>query len=229
MKIIRTGVLCLCAMATFVCRAQEPDFLVGVEGGGGLSTLRGNQVLNNLDPLLGYTGGLWIRYDFKRFFTLKTGVYYDLKGTTGDIGIVDTAGNKLGTFKVKQSFNYISVPLLARLNFGKKVSWFINAGPYMCILLRQTVTSESALIFFPSGESDGTNDFNRTDFGVSMGIGLSFTIDKIILSMEARDNLGLINISKLPLYGSGSIKTNAANMVFGIGYKLGAMKGNGVK
>jgi hypothetical protein len=228
MKIIKVFFLSVCALAGLVCQAQEPGFLVGVEGGGGLSTLRGNQMLNNLDPLLGYTGGLWAQYDFKRFFSLKTGAYYDLKGASDEVTMTDAAGNKLGTFKASQNFNYVSVPLLARLHFGKKVEFFINTGPYMGILLKQTLVFGSTMNN-PGGKLDGTDNFKKTEFGISMGIGMSFTLDRMVLSVEARDNLGLTNTSKLVIYNGESIKTNAANLVFGIGYKLGGTKANGTK
>ena len=228
MKIVKALALSLCLSTGFFCRAQEPGFLVGVDGGGGLSFLRGSKALEHLDARLSCTGGLSAQYDFRKFFSLKTGAYYDLKGAGTDIEMTDAVGNKLGSTRIQQNFHYLSVPLLARLHFGREIGWFVNAGPYMGLLLKQTVSFGSA-INNPGSRLDGTDNFKRTEFGIAMGIGMSFTLDRMIFSVEARNNLGLTNTSKLPVYGGGSIKTNAANLVFGIGYKLGNTKTVGAK
>lgn len=94
----------------------------------------------------------------------------------------------------------------------------------MGILLKQTASFGSTINNPGGGSVDGTGNFKRTEFGISMGIGVSFTLDRILLSVEARNNLGLTDTNKLPLYSGGSIKTNAANLVFGIGYRLGSKK-----
>jgi hypothetical protein len=44
--------------------------------------------------------------------------------------------------------------------------------------------------------------------------------EKIALSFEVRNNLGMNDISTLPISNNGTIKTNSTQLLLGIVYKL---------
>ena len=85
----------------------------------------------------------------------------DLNGTIGE---------------VSRTFNYLEIPLLLKLNFGKGAGFFLMAGPSVGYLLDGT-----------DKDMDGqTNDidldfYNRTEWGAHVGGGISLGTLKIDL------------------------------------------------
>ena len=56
------------------------------------------------------------------------------------------------------------------------------------------------------------------------GLGLEFAFrlsDRLRLTAETRYDKGLLNISALPVVDDGSIRTGAACLLIGLGYRLG--------
>ena len=129
----------------------------------------------------------------------------------------------IGKFHTKENFNFLTIPLLVRANFGKTINYFINAGPYFGLLLKQTEYIE-AMQDIPSREIDLTKSLGRNEFGLSFGIGLSYKLmKKIKISIEARDNLGLSKSREIPSANFNQIKqinTNSLNFLLGISYIL---------
>jgi hypothetical protein len=193
---------------------------VGVEGGGSVVSLRGNESLTKYHhPRMGYCGGLFVQYNFKKIFSLRTGGYYDQKGSSFKIQLTDQYGNP-GALRGKEYFDYLTIPVLLRATFGKRINYFINAGPYVGILLKQT-THEDAFNALQENNFDGSQYYHKADFGLSGGLGFSYSVQQnFSISFEVRENLGLINTSAVAVYNRGSIKTNSFNILLGVNYKL---------
>lgn len=194
---------------------------IGIELGPNLRSLRGNEMLEKIDDIsFAYSGGLSFQYFFTKTVSLRTNISYERKGFSIKEKASDQYGNPVGEMIFHSDFNYLTIPILARLTLGKKVKLFGNIGPYIGYLLKQTDVTE-AYAEFPKSEVDNTDNYNKTDFGISAGLGTKIPIgDKLIFSLEIRDNLGLTNISSIPVINDGSIKTNTTNLLIGIGYKL---------
>jgi len=78
---------------------------------------------------------------------------------------------------------------------------------------------------FPKSKADGTSTSKRIDSGLTTGPGAGLPVnDKLFITMEIRNNPGLVNTGSIPLVNGGTIKTNSTNLLFGIAYKLGAGK-----
>jgi hypothetical protein len=194
---------------------------IGIEGSIGVASLRGNEFLESHGLRLGYSGGIIFQYNFKNTLALKSGVYYERKGSSYDFGATDPSGNVVGTITGRENFDYVEIPMLLRATFGKKLNGFANAGPFVGFLLKQTNSTDSYNIF-PASNSDNTENFKKVEAGLSFGIGLLYHMEeKYSLSIEVRDNLGLTNTSALPVYDDGTITTNSIGLFFGINYKLG--------
>lgn len=134
----------------------------------------------------------------------------------------DISGNPLGkiTITINTNFDYLTLPILVRATFGKKVQFFLNAGPYFGYLIKQTFVSKGTN--FPTTTSDNTSLDKRFDTGISTGLGISVPIKtKFAFSFEIRNNLGLFNVSAVPVANNGTIKTNSTNFLLGFTYKLG--------
>jgi len=53
---------------------------IGIEGGAGCTSLRGNDLLVTFtDPAAGFSGGFSFGYPFSRLFSLATGIAYEKK------------------------------------------------------------------------------------------------------------------------------------------------------
>ena len=116
-------------------------------------------------------GGLTFRVDFNKRLALKTGFSYELKGSTrGDCRL-----------------NYLTLPILLQLKFGRAPLFFINIGPYVGYLL--PVISDNDYYFKPF------------DLGASIGLGIGIPIShQFGLTFEIRNNLGLMNVSRNSVY-----------------------------
>jgi len=206
---------------------QINRYEVGVEGGPSLTYLRGNEFLEELnDPTIGFSGGLTFQYNFPKIVSLRTNVSFERKGAITKSNFTDSNGNPIGEFTIRTNFEYLTLPILARVSFGKKFKFFANLGPYFGFLIKQTFVTEGTEQF-PGGTSDNTENDKRFDAGLSGGIGGSATVKgRFIITLEARHNLGLYNVSKVPVVNDGSILTNSTNLLIGIAYGLGAINGD---
>lgn len=202
---------------------QTNKFDMGVEGGPSLIFLRGNEIIKQFhDPTIGFSGGLFFQYNIKKIISLRTNIAYERKGSALTSQATDINGNPLGEFTANTNFDYLTFPILVRATFGRKIQYFVNAGPYFGYLLKQSIVREGDNN--PSTSSDNTSLNKRFDTGISMGLGLSVPINSnFALSFEMRNNLGLYNVSAVQVANNGTIKTNSTNFLFGLTYKLGQL------
>lgn len=211
-------------MKTF---GQVYKFEIGIEGCPSFISMRGfdldDSSFRKTD--LGFSAGLFFQYNFNKIISLRTNISYERKGdkigTAKHIYYLNFDPNPTEIDKtVELRYEYLTLPILVRLNFGKKIKYFVNAGPYFGYLIK-----DSEIIKWdnhPSIVGDFTWLDKRYDIGISTGLGLSVPIEKkIAVSLEVRDNLGLLNISAVPVWNNGTNKTNSLNFLFGITYKLG--------
>lgn len=213
------GLLILTVGATTY--GQTNKFDIGVEGGPSLIFLRGNDFIdNNHKPTIGFSGGLFFQFNFKKVVSLRTNIAFERKGSILTSQTSDMFGNPLGEITTNTNFDYLALPILVRATFGKKVQYFVNAGPYFGYLIKQTFVSKGDNI--PTSTSDNTSLDKRFDTGISIGLGLSVPIkSKFAFSFELRNNLGLYNVSAGWGGNNGTVKTNSTNFLLGFTYKLG--------
>ena len=170
-------------------------------------------------PLMAFSAGLTVQYNLPKVVSFVSGFFYEKKGETVSGHVIYPSGNQ-EAFKVKYFFNYITVPLLARFSFGKKIKFFAEGGGFVSYLTRSYTRSSGTAVNY---SNDNTTFFyKRPDAGVSAGLGISLPLgEKLLLNIEARNNLGLMNISVFPVYNNKSLKTNSINLLVNLAYKLG--------
>lgn len=176
-----------------------------------------------MSPLLSYGGGVYVQYNCRRVFSIRTGWYYDRKGTGFETPtVVDSL--RFVNVRAKSKFNYATVPLLFGFRFGETVRFFANVGPYAAFLLQQT-TYVPPVEDAPVVITDDTRHFRNTEFGLAVGLGVSYPVtDRMVLSAELRNHLGLTQINDNYISESKSVRTNALNLMLGVAYKLGPQK-----
>lgn len=142
-------------------------------------------------------------------------------------GYGDAGTGITGSGKVTRHFDYLTLPVLARFTFGQKAHFFFNTGLFAGISTRQVEIREGTMKYPSQGgtityyktTSHSIEDFNPIDFGLVGGIGIEVPLKKKWnISMEMRDNLGLISSI---LRNNYSLRTNTLTMLLGISYKLG--------
>jgi len=191
---------------------------IGIEGSPSLTFLR-SKYITNKNVTLGFSGGIFFQFNFKKIFSLRTNISYERKGSALNGEATDEYGNSIGKITTHSNFDYLTLPILVRATFGKKVQYFVSTGPYFGYLLKQTFVSKGDI---PKTTSDNTSNYKCFDIGISTGLGLSVPIKtKFAISFELRSNLGLYNINAVPTVTKEPIKTNSINFLFGFMYRLG--------
>lgn len=191
---------------------------VGLEGGFSTASLRGNDYINNSQKSrIGHSAGIFAQYNFKKLFSLRTGAYYERKGSSSEMQATDQYGNPSIIVHEKQNYEYLTIPVLLKVQFGNKFKYFFNVGPYLGILLKQSVHWDE----IPGTYGSNTSNFNNTEIGLASGIGVSYNFKHIAIGLEVRDNLGLTDVNENYLYNGGAIKTNALYFLLGASYKIG--------
>jgi hypothetical protein len=223
----KTGcfIFLLCAIA-FNLRSQD-RIRLGLELGGGPSWLSGTSLNAELKAQAGFTGGFTFQYDLNRIFSLKTGIYYDRKNSLEDLPVQKLDSLRtMANMRITRGFNYLTLPLLFRAGFGGKTKVFINAGPYVGLLLGSSVKA-SAVHNLPPMWHDNPNIYKPVDFGLSFGAGISYPVQRWVISAEARGNAGFINVFKTYRTDLWSGTLNTANLLLGLAYTLERKKSAG--
>jgi hypothetical protein len=213
----------LLTISSTVSLAQNSGLTIGIDGGPNRSKLWGNDFVEKsgyLKRAVNFSTGVSLEYKFTDLMSLRSGIGFERKGLTYQVQHMDEWGNQSELISGRSNFDYLVLPLMARVTLGSKPIFFVNAGPYLGFLLNQTDVIESSKL--QSGSSvDNTEYSKRLDMGISAGLGAGMPItEKTILTLELRHNLGLYNISDVPVYNGGTVKTKSTNLLLGIAYKL---------
>jgi hypothetical protein len=149
--------------------------------------------------------------NLSRTLAIQPEAYYLTQGGTYLDSISGTE------FKYIDRWNYIHVPVLAKLRFmpDKKLTPVLFAGPAVGILL------SAHYKYFVDGVEEFDKDikaaFKSTNFSAVFGGGVEYKMDKIMLLLDIRYDLGLANIdsSNDP---TDELKTRALMVMVGVGF-----------
>lgn len=218
-------------------KAQNNKFDFGLETGPSLGFGRGNPAFQgySFPHRFGFSGGLFAQYNFPKIFSIRMDVLFARKGTIYERGFIDSQGNVIATSPAYCNYNYLMIPVLGHLHFGKKLQFFVNAGPYLGYLIQETEKTTLLLGNTSSRNakytvSKNTGNYKREDIGFVAGIGLGIPVGaKVMFTAEVRNNLGLTNINQietktlsyLPLPFRGAIRLNSTSLLLGLGYRFG--------
>lgn len=226
-KTLRCLLILLCGSS--LSFAQTKAHSIGLNGGLGISSLRGNAPNIYLDkPDLALCFGLTYRRNLNSRISLRTALNYERKGSRSEIDLRDQMGNSQGPAELHFHYHYLQLPILAQLTFGKKTQFFFNAGPTIGVLWKQRSIFEGSENF-DRLELDESHYYNPMDVGIQLGLGVEQKIAKRFwLCIEIYNNLGLLNISKVVNYigPEWDLKTNASYLRIGLNYQFGRMARN---
>lgn len=204
---------------SFSVFAQRTKIELGIEGGPSIAFMqvRNNPSFNYYNPRILGSGAFAFEYHFSNLIYLRSALGYEVKGYQRPYQIYAN-GTDLGIATTYFQFDYVTLPILIRLNFGKKIRFFLNAGPYMSYLTAKKAHISEYEQYSGSALSGSVRDYNRFDFGFSGGLGIGIPINENwSVSLEARNNFGLL---PLKTDNDGKIFTNSSNLLAGINYRL---------
>ena len=165
-------------------KAHPKQMGIGFKAGINYSTIAIDLPLQQINPGIDPSFGLIFSYIDKK----TVGIQMELNYLTKSWEEIPDANQSFSA-----QLNYLEIPLLTTLHFGKRLKFIINFGPYLNLLLKEQ--SQANL--------DSNSDFypyysNRTargaDFGLIGGGGLRLKTKLGLFQVEARYSYGFQNI-----------------------------------
>ena len=204
---------------------SQSNFELGLETGPNISTIYGNSfITSNNNPKIAFYAGIGLQYNISNHLAFRTGIGFERKGTTYERDIFDSTNAKIGELNYFSNFNYLTLPLLLRYSIGQKTKFFINAGSSLGFMVSQKEVSDARPTFSKS-EFSNYDIFNKLDVGFVSGIGVSQPVSNALkLSIELRNNLGLLAVNDYVIIGNDDFKFNSLNALLSASYSLGTEK-----
>jgi hypothetical protein len=204
LTIVALAVLCAAMLAP-----RDLSAGVGIKGGYSLSkfTMLPADQAPALDYLKFYTGGIF--FDVKLgFLSIEPEFLYTRMG----------AISEADTTRLEWRFEYVQAPVLLKLNIVPvgPIRPFLYAGGYGSYLIKATglMYVDDVLVGDPVDLAD---TYQKYDYGVVGGVGLTFKVPGIAISIEGRYNYGLMNVLKDPAEGE-AYKNRSIMALVGIGF-----------
>ncbi len=180
-------------------KAFQREFAVGVTGGASFSSV--NFIPKVYQGMLqGYTGGLVLRWTTENHLGLQLEVNYMQQGWSEDFPDHEEAG-----YIYNRTANYVEMPFLTHIYMGgKRVRFYINAGPKIGYMLSESTESNLG-----DAEPNRINDQhgmpikNKFDWGLCGGPGI-----------ELRTGAGTFLIEGRFYYALGDLFGNLKSDIF---------------
>ncbi|MBK7468092.1 MAG: PorT family protein [Saprospiraceae bacterium] len=165
--------------------------------------------LNNENETVkvGYTAGLNVCFNIKKFVGIETGIQYSNKGyQTKMKDLIFGQPDPLAPNKAKfiYNFHYIDIPVKANFTIGKKkVRFFTSVGLTTNIFIKETQTSVLVYSDRTDRKTNPTNfDYNRVNISPTISVGIDYKINsKMNLRVEPTFRYGVLKIIDAPVTG----------------------------
>lgn len=186
-KILTT--LCLIGLLG-IAQAQETTISAhpnkarfGIKGGLNFTNLYVDEV-DDTNILTSFNAGVFAEFPITQGVAIVPELNFSRKGSEVENTILGE------TYKSKFKLSYLEIPVLLKLNIAENFS--LHAGPYFAYLLdaKTDIVNESGSNV--NTIDYDTDDFDKTDFGLSAGLGFDFDN----FGIGARYNYGLSDIDK---------------------------------
>jgi hypothetical protein len=171
---------------------QRHNLSVGVNAGYVNSSVSFQPTVKQ-NGMSGYTFGVTGRYISEKYFKMICGAQLELNYAKMGWSEKVPDGSK-GTYK--RTMNYIQIPFLAHLGFGKEprgLQFFVNAGPQIGFLLSES--QEFSSDFDITGRTVTTQygkmAQRKFDYGITAGMGLELRTGAGNFLLEGRYYYGL--------------------------------------
>jgi hypothetical protein len=252
------ALLCVSIFLLALCSGgiSAQQLKIGLKAGTGIPNLRNdgtNEISMGYSSIISRNFGVIADIGLSKRLSIKTGLDYAGQGgirkgqqpipnLPAQFAQMLPSGTYLyASFDNESNLNYLEVPLMGKLEFGKKLKYYVNAGPYLGFLLNaKQKTSGTSQLFLdkngtipltiqgqplPAQSMDATtdieNDIHSTNLGLTGGVGLAIPVwNRSALLIDARAAYGLNSIQKdIATYGSS--RTGGIFLTLGYVFSLG--------
>ncbi|WP_321480445.1 porin family protein [uncultured Bacteroides sp.] len=146
------------------------NFSIGISGGQNFNSVSFSPSIKQ-KTLNGFTGGITARYISEKYFAMICGIQLELNYSQR--GWSELIEENTDTYS--RTMNYLEVPFLAHLAFGKDngTQFFLNLGPQIAFLLNEK--EKKSTPFSPISRTSkqyGKMAENKFDYGILGGAGL---------------------------------------------------------
>ena len=185
---------------------QSSRYVVGVRAGVNLASMTGDDwfieptVFWDLIPdeypysMLGINAGGFFEWNLGKFFSMEAEVLFTQKGYSYDYDDYTFGPIYLGIATNVWTFNYLEVPLYIKLRLPGKVSPYLSLGAAVSMLLSGSVENLNTVEWQLTLDEFGAT-FNTLDTGILAGAGVDIVLGKLLLNIDARYTLGLMDLS----------------------------------
>mgnify|MGYP001085568119 CR=1 FL=1 len=158
--------------ATAQIGEPRSNFSVGVNGGVNLNSASFTPTIKQ-NSLMGITGGLTARYISEKYFSMICGAQIELNFSQHGW---DEFYEDYPELQYTRKMNYLEIPFLAHLAFGKDrgLQFFVHAGPQIGFFLGDSYTISGDWDNYPglTVEQHDKAEANRFDYGITGGAGV---------------------------------------------------------
>lgn len=200
---------------------QRNNFAIGFNGGMNYNTVSFNPTIKQ-NGLLGITGGLTARYISEKYFAMICGAQVELNfSQRGWDEKFDVTKGFSPEDSYVRKMNYLEVPILAHLAFGKDkgLQFFLNLGPQIAFLLSESEESKGTWETknrLPN-EQYGKWAENKFDYGIVGGGGVELRTKAGNFLVEGRYYFGLgdfYNSTKKDYFSRSAHATISARITY---------------
>lgn len=166
---------------------QRHNFALGLNGGINLNSVSFSPTVRQSN-LMGITGGLTARYISERYFKMICGAQIEVNFSQHGW---DEYYQDYPDLQYTRKMNYVEIPLLAHLAFGKEkrgLQFFIHAGPQIGFFLSDSYTQSGPWEDYSSvvvDQHDKKVD-NKFDYGIAAGLGVELKTSAGNFLLEGR-------------------------------------------
>jgi len=196
---------------------KDSNFEIGVELGPNVAFIYKNNLQSNESkPFVAFSGGFSFQLNLSRIFSLRTIPSFERKAAQSEEQVISGSnGNVLGTYTSTTRSDYFVIPILVKGQFGKKVKFIANIGPYFAFLMSSKTSTNTSNNVSGNSNVDGATNVGHF-LGVSIGLGIAVPIkSRFAITIEIRNNTDLLGLSKYNNY-----YYNSTNLLFGFSYKF---------
>jgi len=191
-------VILLFGMQSF---AQNEKISIGIKLFPGLS-----KSVGSIDTKFKFSMGEGVQFvsNFGKFIGIETGVQFRSYGFTIEEPLTDENGYIIGQFDIRNNFNYISLPILIRVNIhsfymslGSNINFFISGksnfqGQYVQGVQSTRIDIENAnIIVIEPNVNLGYQFAINNKFGINLESRFSYTVNGIL---ESDNEIQFLNI-----------------------------------
>lgn len=234
----------------FTVAGLSAETTVGIHGGLSIPNIRGNtpqseNYVSRRGPFFGITADFGITSHFsictELNYSSQGGKRDGLQPVVGDLPFL-TDLTLYANFHNETILDYVEIPVMARMTWGNRLRFFVQAGPYIGFRARAVtktrgtsqlfldpagtmplvnpITGEPLAAFSFDADTNIKEDVNSTNAGLTAGAGLATKLGPGDLVLDVRFELGLTNIQPAS-EANGENQTGAVVVLLGYTFGFG--------